>query len=487
MAWVFFNTTFQWILKITLALVPTVLVGVTNAKETWVNVTGIDLLNQSQNYTEFYQNIVDFSRACQMKSDRVCESYFYSDPLYARNALEAESTGYNKVPDRMGPTNKETYLKRLNDLISKSSKGDKIVISLADHGTTPPAEQGGRSCIMINAYECVSEEDLKKALSKLPKDLQVTIVADGCFSGAFADLANSNVCVVTAADQRHTGGVGQLDLWKSIQTGKIKNLADYSKKSRLESDTRLGSENMASNNCEALRKQIAKKFSEEDLKNFEGSFQRLYNSKVPCLTNPGNQFLLNFYAIDAVFKETKFQDLISEVCNSKSQEGLQQCSLLKKAAQNEESKKKLLDDYANAQLVEQYYGEMKKNAKKLAGLSPKAAMTIVQQLNALLGGPKMMIEVETKFSPEEQKTIQDIVSKVKGDIEKYEEAGEQLRQKSLALTVDDIDSDQVMELRRCLIQARFEAPIPQAEEKPLRQFSQQEILDAKKCEASFSF
>ncbi len=201
-----------------------------NAKEVWIQAVGIDETNPSQNYDEFYEQSANFSRACQMKSDRICEKYANNNLSYARNSKSALATEFDKTADFKGVASKENFIFRLRQIILQSKEGDKIVVSLLNHGGPPPEGQPGKSCVFLSATECISEEDIKQVVSLAPKGVKTVIVADACYSGAFADLSNRDTCVITAADQHHTGSIDSINLWNSIKTGEVKTLADYSKK-----------------------------------------------------------------------------------------------------------------------------------------------------------------------------------------------------------------------------------------------------------------
>lgn len=459
-----------------------------NAKEIWIQALGIDETNPSQNYTDFYELSADFSRACQMKSGRICEKYVNDNMSLARNYKAAQASNFNKTSDFKGVISKKDFIFRLQQIISQSTDGDKIVISLSNHGGPPPEGQSGKSCVHLNSTECISEEDIKQVISLAPKGVKTVIVADACYSGAFGDLSNRDTCVISAADQRHTGSAMSLNLWNSIRSGEVKTLADYSKKSiDFGSNVRLGSQNMAANNCESLRNQIMKSFSKDDLKKFETLFQA-QTIGPECQPYSGTMYLANLKKIASVFDEIKSKQLISVVCNSDEKEADTNCSLLRQAIKNGELEKNLMQDFADSKLVEQLEKDMTDSANKVNAQNTEISMTIFKKINAYMN-PNIRSEPDiSSFSVEDQKLIHEIAENFHHVLTKYNSAGKTLLQKVKELNSDKrILDDDIKALKRCLLQARFEKPHPVAEVKPLRQFTNNEIQDAKKCENSFSF
>jgi hypothetical protein len=450
------------------------------AKETWIQAVGIDENNPGQNFTEFYNSSADFSKACQMKTDRICEKYVNNDLNFARNRLIARGSGFDKTADFKGPITKDNFLSRLREILSKSKAGDKVVISLMNHGGPPKEGQTGKSCVYLNSSECISDEDLKRALSVAPKGVKTVIVADACYSGAFGDLSNRDTCVLSAAGQRHTGSVSSIDLWRAIRTGKIKTLTEYSTKAvGFSENVRLGSQNMAENNCENLREQIAKSFTKEDLRKFVSFFQAQIIDPT-CDSLKGSLYLANLNNLSLIFDEVKSKELVSVVCNSTDKEASASCLQLKQMIVNGEVERNLLRDFADSKTLEQLRKDLSDFAVKVNSLNVDLAMAIIKRIAG---------EYEiSSYSSDDQKLILDFTRSFHSTLLKYDETGRALMRRAKELQPHkNIAQEDARALRLCLLQARFETQDPKAVGLPLRQFTTKEIQDAKKCEDSFTF
>lgn len=191
------------------------------AKTYAIHITGIDIGNRNQNTLDYYQEAAEFSRFCQARSqDYVCEKYVNENLNLAADTRSPSQ----KTPDHRGTATKAKVLASLKDALQKAGSGDKVIISLDNHGRAPSGN--GASCISLGNGESICDEDLKPLLVKINQEAKVAVIAQGCFSGGFAKLANRNTCVVTTSDQNLVSYTNSI--WNFIRSGQIKRVSDVS-------------------------------------------------------------------------------------------------------------------------------------------------------------------------------------------------------------------------------------------------------------------
>lgn len=109
--------------------------------------------------------------------------------LFVDPKLNSASSG---SPTRGG------VLKEFADALNNAKPGDEVVLSLVDHGTPGFISS---SCVHLNSIDAVCLNSIKDILKSKKPGVKVFIDADACFSGAFAELANRDVCTFTQADR----------------------------------------------------------------------------------------------------------------------------------------------------------------------------------------------------------------------------------------------------------------------------------------------
>ncbi len=197
--------------------------NVVAAQDVWIHASGIDRNLHTQNFTYFYEEARDFLRECKaspLKPD--CHLYINPDKTLASKPDELKDLDFTgqKIPTA------KMVLEDFRRSIKKAKPGDTIILSLANHGG-PTAK--GNSCIFLSGVDYLCETDLAKVLKERPAGVKVYINADGCFSGAFVDIASKDVCVTTWADRRAVGVGGSNRLWNHAITSQASLLSDLKK------------------------------------------------------------------------------------------------------------------------------------------------------------------------------------------------------------------------------------------------------------------
>ena len=176
------------------------------AKETWFGITGINNNNPAMNYSSFYDESNAFLQACKKNPDRDCRRYINSNEALAQDANKPNAPkiiGENRGIPTTNRQKGDGILKEIETAIANARRGDRILISLNNHGG-PGRDRAGKetSCIFIKHRQKICDSDLAKIIGDLPqrKGFQVAIVAEACFSGGFNSLVNKNVCVATTSD-----------------------------------------------------------------------------------------------------------------------------------------------------------------------------------------------------------------------------------------------------------------------------------------------
>jgi hypothetical protein len=200
------------------------------AKETWFGITGINNRNSAMNYSSFYDESNAFLQACKKNPNRDCRRYI--NP----NLALAQDSGGPNAPQIIGE-NRGTpahhrrtgngILRSIEAAIANAQRGDRILISLNNHGGPGRDREGQQtSCIFIQSGQKICDSDLARIIGDLPqrRGFQVAIVAEGCFSGGFNSLASKNVCVATTSDQQRAAYGTRF--WQSVNESSPATLAD---------------------------------------------------------------------------------------------------------------------------------------------------------------------------------------------------------------------------------------------------------------------
>lgn len=192
------------------------------AKSMWFHVTGIDKKVPEQNRFSFYSAADSFYQHCSktLPSTDQCKVFVNTDKSLVdpseANELTALDLSYSK-----GHKSRDELLKTFADALDNAQKGDQIVFSLKNHGA-PSIDQNSPSCIYIDENEAICENDLAKLINDQPKrrGFKVFIVADGCYSGGFLNLANENVCPIVSGSQFQVSHTSKLSFWSYVHKEK---------------------------------------------------------------------------------------------------------------------------------------------------------------------------------------------------------------------------------------------------------------------------
>ena len=230
------------------------------ARDVWIHVAGLDKTLLSQNFSDFYFEAREFEAACKASPKHPdCQLYINSDKKLAAHPEDLKDIEFTNA---IVPTSK-SVLSQFSNALKKAKAGDTIILSLHNHGG--PTHKGN-SCIYFSGTDFVCETDLAKILMNRPPGVKVLVNADGCFSGAFVDVATKDVCVTTWADRRFVGYGGNKGLWGLIREKDAKNLAELEaplSKGFMNKPT-MGSQSMKSIKCMNLRAVLYKETFHRD-------------------------------------------------------------------------------------------------------------------------------------------------------------------------------------------------------------------------------
>jgi hypothetical protein len=192
-----------------------------HAKSTWIAAIGIDTNSRTQNFNQFYDEARAFLDVCQsspLKPD--CHLSMNADPS---QAADPEMVTKLNFPEGTRSSTAAEFLERFTNSLDTAEAGDTIVLSLTDHGG-PRTE--ANSCIYLDQTQPVCETHIRDALRHRKPGVKVFIHMAGCFSGAFADLADPEVCIATGSDRRTFGYASNQYLWQAAKAGNYSNLGD---------------------------------------------------------------------------------------------------------------------------------------------------------------------------------------------------------------------------------------------------------------------
>ncbi len=244
------------------------------ATDVWIHAVGINETRVQQNYGSFYKSAQDFENQCASSNKKPECILFLNNSPKLRAYDEANSF---KLPHNQGSPTAKSLKKLISEKLENAKSGDTLVISLQNHGA--PVSGQSPACIWLSASDFICENDLKNILLKKPAGVKVFINADSCFSGAFAELATSEICTASMSDRLNFGRMGRRNLWNSVLERHPQNLSDLSEPIFNESGTErlLGSQLMLQQLCQGARKKNGSKLSVSNLS---------FVANLPILDNP---------------------------------------------------------------------------------------------------------------------------------------------------------------------------------------------------------
>ncbi len=290
------------------------------AKEVWFGITGINRQNREMNHTGFYTESNAFLQACKKNPNRECHRYINGNTSLAAESGKANAPqiiGENSgTPTANRGASNSVVLRQITTTIANASAGDRIVISLSNHGG-PGWDRGGRdlSCIFVQHGQKICDSDLARIIGDLPqrKGFQVAIVADGCFSGGFNKLSSRNVCVATTADQQRAGYGTRF--WSSVAERSPATLADagavYNNGGNPYDNTMLASQYMDTEGCHESQR-VLNRAPITDLLS-ESPFK--FSNDQLCSRNSGYRQLNELtYSMSLIKKNLSDQNNVRRIC-----------------------------------------------------------------------------------------------------------------------------------------------------------------------------
>ncbi len=235
------------------------------AKNYHLQIVGIDEVNPMQNDQSLYNDAAYFSEYCR-SNGKTCEQYINLNPkLLEPGAVIPKGL---RSSDYKGTPTKSEILKRIRNLIDNANDGDKVVIHLDNHGG-PGKSDSDTSCIYLSHKEKICDGDLKEIFKDIKPGVQIGLIADGCFSGGFAQLANSQICVAMSADQNMIGFAQRESeqIWRLVGSGKIRSFTDISRLRNAVTDSELmtqfrnGADVMKLNTCISIVERVQAKMA----------------------------------------------------------------------------------------------------------------------------------------------------------------------------------------------------------------------------------
>lgn len=186
----------------------------------WIRAQGVDAFHPKDNFLAFYQDSAAFLNRCASSSQHP-DCYLFSDPDSSHSA-DPEKVQALHLPKTPLAT-KEAVLGTFRTELLKGSSGDQVILNLNSHGSP---SKTANSCLWMSDGQPICETDLTEILQLKPPGVTVYIDAEGCFSGAFVDLAQQDICVSVSSDRRSAGFSGEGFLWTKLQKRSAQNLAD---------------------------------------------------------------------------------------------------------------------------------------------------------------------------------------------------------------------------------------------------------------------
>ena len=238
------------------------------AKSVWIEVVGVNEGDKGYNFLSFYQEAASFVQACkQSQSQPECHLFINSDwSLAGQFAKDAEAL---RIPKSTSP-DKQTVLKLVEDSLKNTS--GEVVLVLTDHGFMTHTSN---SCITINAKESICETDLMPIVANKPAGVKFLINAEGCFGGAFVDVANPEVCAAVRVDRRNGAIAAEGFFWQQLLEKKYSKLSQFNQPpgAGYSGNLILGSEAMKSMMCRTTREKAYKDWRQDLSINEESAWE----------------------------------------------------------------------------------------------------------------------------------------------------------------------------------------------------------------------
>ena len=221
---------------------------------TWIHAVGINESNVNQNYDTFYKSAVSFNEECSRSKEKpICLLYVNDN-----SALRPSTSNFSDtIKNSLGTPNTKDLKKIISDQVMSAKDGDTVIISLQNHGA--PVDGKSLACIWLSANDKICENDISEILKNKPKGVKVFINADACFSGAFADLASSEICTATQANRLEFGYTNRRSLWNAISERYPQTLKDLAEPIIKESGQQrlLSSQVILQQLCRGARKKVS--------------------------------------------------------------------------------------------------------------------------------------------------------------------------------------------------------------------------------------
>lgn len=223
------------------------------AKDVWIHAIGIDENVHTQNRADFYRTGQNFESVCANSSKQPeCHLFVNDDKSLVPGGWPIEL----EIKQNKGPARSGTLKTLIQQSLAKAGKGDTVIISLLNHGA--PVAGKSSSCVWLSSKDYICDDDLKELLKNKPPGVKVLVNADACFTGGFANLASSEICVTTASDSFNFGTGVTHDLWNAVKNRHLKKLSDIEEPVYNESGTQLllASQLAISQRCQAARQKL---------------------------------------------------------------------------------------------------------------------------------------------------------------------------------------------------------------------------------------
>ena len=470
------------------------------SKDTWIQVVGVDETTKSQNYDNFYQSAFDFNETCKTLNKN-CTSFIDTNTANA-STLRSEYLADRLQRDySVTKPSKKNVLEQIKNSLLKAQTGEKVLISLENHGgpgTFLDDINEGKSCVYVNSKECISEQDLKVLFEevKIPKGVKVGIVADACYSGAFNDLMNENVCVASTADQYYVGTSKPNPLWETIKNKKGFRFADMSQLSLHDKPIfNLSQDVYTERSCIQLRENL-KKYGTKDKNVFDLLLYKIESSNRSINKRCENRRMsldniadLNF-EIARIDKIRKAQN-IEIACKDPTLSEV--CQLIDSTIEDLKSSAKHLDTLRDKKNLEQRNEELQDFFKKMSDLATPEERRWANYLYAPVlysSAPE-----SSKISATQKAKIKALVEDGRGKYKSFLKAEQKL---STVFSKDKKTEDvfnKIEKLARCL--KENEPGVQETENikefnllarvNHKKTFTKEDIERAKKCENNFVF
>lgn len=331
------------------------------AKSMWLRVTGIDSEVPEQNYASYYSDTDSFYQHCSktLPSKDRCIVFINTDKSLinpsAINDFATPDLSYSK-----GTKSRDEILKTFAEALDQAQQGDQIVFSLVNHGA-PSREYNSPSCIYIDQNEAICENDLARLIGDKPKrkGFKVFIHASGCYSGAFLNLANKNVCPIVSSSQFQVDYSAKLPFWSYVQKEKPKLVSQAKPRSTSITNYLYSPQDIHFlNGCNWAKKRWPKR---QFLNHLIGHMDALENS---CSSELPNNDHLN--EISSFLIDWDVQKILVDACVKKDSD---ECKFMKEVQKSKEALLHLTKYSSEAQqslaLIQRLTDEVENGSKNL--------------------------------------------------------------------------------------------------------------------------